>query len=142
MDSTEIENLLKGLENEENASLLELDMSIIKSQKNDILQRMQFSKDDLRTYHKKLSDYRYVDEVKDLRYGSFIRWFNISNTDGIKLSLGGILCDIKVVNDGVHVVCKNFRHKHIQIRMDECIIFQKLSDQERIILDVVGYLNK
>ena len=142
MDSTEIENLLKGLENEENASLLELDMSIIKSQKNDILQRMQFSKDDLKTYHKKLSDYRYVDEVKDLRYGSFIRWFNISHTDDIKLSLGGILCDIKVVNDGIHLVCKNFRHKHIQIRMDECIIFQRLSDQERIILDVVGYLNK
>lgn len=142
MDSTEIENLLKGLENEENTSLLELDMSIIKSQKNDILQRMQFSGKELKYYHKKLDNYRYVDEVKDLRYGAFIRWFNISTTTNIKLSLGGILCDIKVVNDGVHLVCKNFKHKHVQIKMDECIIFQKLSDQERVILDVIGYLNK
>ena len=142
MDSKQIEDLLKGLENEENASLLDLDMSIVKSQKNDILQKMQFSGKDLKHYHKKLSEYRYVDEIKDLRYGSFLRWFNISNTNDIKLSLGGILCDIKVVNDGIHLVCKNFRHKHIQIRMDECIVFQKLSDQERIILDVIGYLNK
>ena len=142
MDSKEIENLLKGLENEENTSLLELDMSIIKSQKNDILQRMQFSGKEIKYYHKKLDNYRYVDEIKDLRYGAFIRWFNISHSTNINLSLGGILCDIKVVNDGIHLVCKNFRHKHIQIRMDECVVFQKLSTQERVILDVVGYLNK
>ena len=142
MDSKQIEDLLKGLENEENASLLDLDMSTVKSQKNDILQKMQFSGKDLKYYHKKLSEYRYVDEIKDLRYGSFLRWFNISNPNDIKLSLGGILCEIKVVSDGIHLICKNFRHKHVQIRMDECIVFQKLTDQERIILDVVGYLNK
>lgn len=142
MNSQEIDNLLKGLDNEENISLLELDMRVIKQQKNDILQRMQFSGDKLKEYHKKLKNYRYIDEIKDLRYGSFLRWFNISKTDNIKLSFGGLLCDIKIVDDGVHLICKNFKNKHMQIKMEECIIFQKLSDQEHVILDVLGYLNK
>ena len=88
MNAEEINNLLKGLDNEQNEGLLELDMRVIKQQKNDILQRMQFSGDILKEYHKKLKNYRYIDEIKDLRYGSFLRWFNIAKTDKIKLSFG------------------------------------------------------
>ena len=39
MNAEEINNLLKGLDNEQNEGLLELDMRVIKQQKNDILQR-------------------------------------------------------------------------------------------------------
>ena len=103
---------------------------------------MQLTGEDLKKYHKTLKNYRYIDEIKDLKYGSFLRWFNLQKDSNLKLVTGGVLCDIKIMDDGVHIVCKNFQNKYMQIRMDECIIFQKLSDQEQIILSAVEYLNK
>ena len=101
---------------------------------------MQFKSYDLKKYHQKLKNYRYVDEVKDLKYGAFIRWFKITDPNNISLVNGAILCDIKIQNDGIHLVFKNFMNRFIQIRMDECILFQKISDQEAIILSVLDYL--
>lgn len=141
MDQKEISKLLKALDNQENESLLELDHSKIKSDKNNILQRMQFSGDDVKKYHKTLKNYRYVDEIKDLKYGAFLRWFNLQKIPDIKLVTGGVLCDIRILDEGVHLVCKNFSNKYMQIKMDECIIFQKITDEERVLLDVMKYLN-
>lgn len=140
MEEEDVANLLNALDNEDNESLLELNPAKIKQQKNDILQRMQFKGQDLKKYHQKLKNYRYVDEVKDLKYGAFIRWFKITDPNNISLVNGAILCDIKIQNDGIHLVFKNFMNRFIQIRMDECILFQKISDQEAIILSVLDYL--
>jgi len=142
MNDDEVSNLLNALDNDDNIGVIDLTPAIVKQQKNDILQRMQFKGEKLKEYHKKLKDYRYIDEVKDLKYGSFLRWFNIKEPNNIKLVSGAVLCDVKLHDDGVHLVMKNLFNRFIQIRMDECIIFQKLSDQEHIILSVLGYLGE
>ena len=38
---------------------------------------MLFERDELKYYHKLLTNYRYVDEIDELRYGSYIRWFKM-----------------------------------------------------------------
>jgi hypothetical protein len=38
-------------------------------------------------------------------------------------------------------LCKN-RHRMMQIKFDEVLIFQKISDQERVILSILDYLDK
>ena len=60
----------------------------------------------------------------------------------ICLTNGGIICDIQVINEEVHVRCFNRYRKIMQIKLDECYIFQKLSDEERVILNVLDYLAK
>jgi hypothetical protein len=37
-------------------------------------------------------------------------------------------------------LCKN-RHRMMQIKFDEALIFQKISDQERVILSILDYLD-
>ena len=41
---------------------------------------------------------------------------------------------------GVHIKCKNRLNNIFEIRLDENIIFQKLTDQEELLLKVIDYL--
>ena len=65
--------------------------SKIKNIKNDILQKLQLDKETLKDYHKKLKNYRYIDEINELKYGNFIRSINLNKEtlDEIKLNNGG-----------------------------------------------------
>lgn len=132
--------LQKALDNENNASIMNLTTKKIKALKNDYLQKLQLSRDKLKDFHKKLQDYRYVDDLTDIQYGRYIRWINLKNPENINLTNGGIIIDIKILSTGIHVVCKNNMNRRFQIKIDENIIFQKLTDQERILISALDYL--
>ena len=134
--------LLKSLDNENNSSMNNLSSKKIKSMKNDYLQQLQLSREKLKEYHTKLKEYRYVDDLSDIQYGRYIRWINLKDPANISLTQGGLIIDIKICQGGIQVVCKNFRNKKFQIKIDECFIFQKLTDQEKIILSALDYLNE
>ena len=136
-----IQELLSALDNEEHSNLLNTSYEKIAKDKNDILQQLQLKNDKLKLYHTKLKDYRYVDELNDLKYGQYLRWINIKNPEKLKLTNGGIFLEIKLLDTGTHMMIKNNMNRIFQIKMDECIVFQKLSDQEKIILLAIKYLN-
>jgi hypothetical protein len=92
-------------------------------------------------YLKKLKGYRYIDEINDLKYGGFIKWIPITDPNYIPLHHCGIICDIKITDSGVLIACKNFMHRHYTFKMDECLIFQKLTSQEQIIINALDHLN-
>lgn len=137
----DIDLLKKALDNDDNASLMNLDHSRIKTIKNDIFQKLHFKPSHTKELLKKLKEYRFVDDLKDIHYGSYIRWINMNNPEDLKLTNGGIVCDIKVT-DIVLIVCKNRFNRYFTIRMDECLIFQKLNNSENIILYAMDHLNK
>ena len=136
-----IQELLSALDNEEHSNLLNTSYEKIAKDKNDILQQLQFNSEKLKLYHTKLKDYRYVDELNDLKYGQYLRWINIKNPERLNLTNGGIFLEIKLLDTGTHMMIKNNMNRIFQIKMDECIVFQKLSDQEKIILLALKYLN-
>jgi len=92
----------------------------------------------------KLKDYKYVDEMSDLKYGTFVRWIPLEDPDNLVLSRGAIFCEMKITDEGVLCVCKNFGYsnKHFSISMDTNLIFQKLTDQELVLLSALDYLVK
>ena len=136
------DNLLNALENESNASIMDLTNAKIKSQKNDILQQLQLPRMELKLFHKKLKHYRYCSDLRDIQFGHYIRWIPLKNPDKIQLTNGGIICDIQIINNCIHIRCKNNRGHIIQFKFDECILFQKISVQEKVILSVLDYLEK
>lgn len=135
----DLEELSNALENEDNECLVHLDNNKIKSIKNDMLQKLGIPSSKLRQYHKSLKNYRYVDELPGIRYGAYIRWISLRDPANIKLTNGGIICDIKIDN-GINIVCKNNQHRLFQLKMGESLIFQKLSEQEQILLSAMDYL--
>ena len=137
-----VDKLLASIDDERHEDIINLNHSRIAKEKNDILQTMQFKGAELKIYHKKLKLYRYVDEINQIKHGNYIRWFNIKEPENIKLATGAFFMEFKIMDKGCHLLCKTMFNKIIQIKLDECIIFQKLSVQEQVILSAVKYLNK
>jgi hypothetical protein len=138
----DMQYLLSALDNETNESIMDLTTSKIKTTKNNILQKLQLNREELKKLHTKLKYYKYVDELHDIQYGAYIRWIPLKNPEKIYLTNGGLICDIKILDEGVHIICKNNMNRFFQIKLDENLIFQKLTDQERTILSVLDYLEK
>ena len=111
----------------------------------------------------KLNDYRYVGEICDLFRGRHIRWIRLLESSSKDLSLrlesaskdlsipvesngaripisnitisnGGIVTDIKFQENGIYIQCKNPRNQFMQFRFDHCLVFQKLTPEECILL--------
>ena len=137
-----VDNLVASIEDQQHEDIINLTRAQIAKEKNDILQTMQFKGSDVKSYCKKLKHYRYVDEINQIKHGNYIRWFNIKDPENIKLVTGAFFMEFKILDEGCHLLCKTIYNKIIQIRLDDCIIFQKLSDQEQIILSAVEYLQK
>ena len=142
MSDLEINKLLLALENESNSSIMNLTTSKIKTIKNNMLQRLGLERDELKKIHKKLKGYRYCSDMNDIQYGYYIRWIPLKNPDNIRLTNGGIIIDIDIINNCVQLRIKNNMNRIFQIKLDECYIFQKITPQEKVILGVLDYLDK
>ena len=141
LNTLDEDKLLQALEDDENKCLLNLTTGKIKSIKNDILQQLSLDREDLIILHDKLREYRYVDEIPDVKYGCYIRWIRLKNPDEIKLTNGGVVIDVSVMKDDIYLTCKNNRNRMFKLKMSENIIFQKLTEQEKILLSVLDYVN-
>ena len=107
--------------------------------KNDSLQRLALPRETLKKYNKALKYYRYVDELQELNFGAYIRWINLTNPENIKLTNGGVVCDIKV-GDEITILCRNKMNYMFQLKFASCLIFQKLTDEEKVLLSALKYL--
>jgi len=137
----ELETLLKSIENEENIHLINLNNKKIKMIKMKILKELHYSKQELLDIMKKLENYRYIDGMNEIKYGTYIRWIKITEPYDLSLSKGGIFCDLSVSDNGVFVIYKNFNHKHYKFKIDDCLIFQKITNEEQILLNALDHLS-
>ena len=140
----DVNKLLKALDDESNENLFNLTTKKILEMNLQILKELELDKNETLELLKKLKEYKYVDEMSDLKYGTYLRWIPISNPENIELTKGAIFCELKITDNGVFIVCKNFGYstKHFQIKMDECLVFQKLTGQEQVLLSALDHLSK
>jgi hypothetical protein len=141
MNETDMLFLEKSLTNECNKNISKLTFDDINKNKEDIISDLYLNKREKDLLLKQLKDYQYIDELPDLVEGRYIRWINIIDPHNIKLTNGGILCEIKM-EDYVTLVMKNKMNRFFQINLDENLIFQKLTDQEKVILYAIDLVNK
>jgi hypothetical protein len=116
------------------------DSQTIKRAKLDMLKTLLDNASEIKEYYKLLKEYRYVDEIDELRFGSYIRWFNITNPDiSLTLLRGGFIADITNKN-GVNILCKN-RNRFFTIKMDKSVIFQKNTNQEKLLIQILDHIH-
>ena len=140
-DAEYIYKLENALEKKKYNSLLNLNNAKISQIKNDILQKMHFKPCIIKKFIKTLKDYRFVDDLQDIHYGSYIRWINMNKLDDLKLTNGGIICDIKMTDTGAMITIKNNINRFFNVKIDENLIFQKLNNEEKIILYALDEVN-
>ena len=139
----DVNKLLKALDDETNETLLNFTTKKIKEMNLKVLKELHLSNADTLELFEKLKSYKYVDEMNELKYGAYIRWIPIEDPTNISLSKGALFCEMKITNDGVFCICKNFGFttRHFQISMDKTLIFQKLTDQELVLLSALDHLS-
>ena len=140
----DIQKLLKALDDETNETLLNFTTDKIKEMNLNILKELQLPKQETLKLLDKLGDYKYVDEMNELKYGAYIRWISIEDPTKIHLTKGALFCEIKITDNGVFCVCKNFgfSQRHFRIAMDKTLIFQRLTEQEQVLLSALDHLAK
>ena len=139
-----VAKLLEALDVETNENIMNLTTAKIKEMNLKILKELRLSKKDTLELLTKLNGYKYVDEMNDLKYGTYLRWIPLNDPENIHLTKGAVFCELNITDNGVLIVCKNLGYstRHFQIKMDECLVFQKLTQQELVLLNALDHLSK
>ena len=138
----DVNKLLTALDNEKNEKIMNYSTKKIKQMNFDILKELHLSKEQTHLILDKLLDYVYVDELNDLREGTYLRWIDLKDPGRLELSRGGIFCETKITDSGIQLVCKNHFGRHFQIKMDEHLLFRKLMGQESVLIQALDILEK
>jgi len=140
-DDLNMELLTKAVENEGNAHILNLTDENVTASKVSIINDIVPDENERQDILEKLNGYVYIDEIHEVRSGTYIRWLNVGDNDNITLEKGGIFCDVRFSDYGMALRCKTFRNKYYEVKMDNIILFRKLTPQERVLLCALTYLN-
>ncbi len=136
----DIEMLMKALDNEDNDLLFNYTSKKIKELNYKILKELELDTKETLDILNKLKEYKYVDEMDELKHGRYLRYICLKDPDDLSLKKGGIFCDTSIHDNGVSLILKTPFNKHFQIKMDEHLIFQKLSPQELVLLSAIDHL--
>lgn len=142
MSSIDIDDLLVALDDADNNSILNMTSEKIKNVKLSALHDLGITNDMVNNMMLTLDNYIYADEIPDLKIGSFIRWISIKDPNKIYLTRGGYICDVNICEKGVYIVMKNQFSKYFQVSLNNCLIFRKLNNEEKILLAAMNYLNQ
>lgn len=91
-------------------------------------------------FYSKLAGYRLIGNIYELHKGKHIRWIRYNSPD--KITNGAIVAEIKFCDNGTHVLCRTIQNRVFQIKYDDCLIFQKLTTGEQLILMAYEYSKK
>jgi hypothetical protein len=107
-----------------------------------VLNDLDISSKQRRELVQKLKQYQYIDEMNQLKSGSYIRWISMKSTE-IKLMQGALFCEYMINDSGIYLLLKSFRgNKIFQIPFDSNLIFQKLTNGQEILLATMNYILK
>ena len=146
----DIDSLLAKIEKNDNNYLENKRLSDISKDVFDAMSELNLNgdNDSAMDFCNRLSGYRYVERICDLRNGKMMRWIRRPSNNGsekshkVNLTNGGILMNIKIENSGVQLLCRNNANRFFNIKFDDCLVFQKLSMEEQLILMSYEYIDK
>ncbi len=96
---------------------------------------------------KRLVGYRYVDQLDELHVGKFTRWIQkYALSPDVKFEYvvqrGGFLTSIDFTDNGIVLTIKMWNNRLYKIAFDNCLIYQKLSVGEELILMTSDYIEE
>jgi hypothetical protein len=141
-DDLNVEQILQTMDNKKSEYILGLTTKKLKSFNHKVLKQLKLNKRTIKDFTRKIDGYKCVDELDEITYGKYVRWITLKDDpEQMKLTTGGIVCEIKIGNAGIQVTCKNFMNRYFKFILDECVVFQKLSAQEAVLMSALDQLD-
>lgn len=126
--------ILESIESVKNDFLENQTIDSISTNVFDSLVQLQIDKDIVQSHCDKLIGYRYVDELHLLHKGKYVRWIRHDMPD--KLVKGAVVVDIQFGDFGANILCRLVTGEFMKYRFDKCNTYQKLTDEEQLILTI------
>jgi hypothetical protein len=128
----------------ENNTIANTSKREIDERRHEILSSLNLTPEKLAEFERKLAMYRVIENPYDLKHCQMIRWIPLRSLEARPyVTLGGTLFKIREnLEDGTHnITIRNIKRFVFNIRFEANIVFQRLSQEELLILSVVEYIN-
>ena len=89
----DVNKLLKALDDDSNEQLLNFTSKKIMEMNLKIINELQLERKEALDLMQKLKGYRYIDELDDLKYGTYIRWIPLDDPKNIYITKGSLFCE-------------------------------------------------
>jgi hypothetical protein len=135
-----IDELLDNLEIDESEYLETATLESTKDAVVAAINELPISEFKRDSFAKSLSNYRFIDQLCDMRTNRYSRWISLKNPE--TLLRGGTVVDIKIMKN-IQILVKTHGpfHSFVTCIFDENVrFFQKLTDDETLILMSNAYL--
>jgi hypothetical protein len=139
----DINAILSAMNKTENNTIANLTMKKIATRRHEILSSLNLTPEKMEEFERKLPMYRVIENPYDLKHNQLIRWIPLRSLETRPyITLGGTLFRVRQnPEDGIHVVTiRNVKHFVFNIKFELNVVFQRLSQEEMLILRAVEYV--
>jgi hypothetical protein len=133
----DVNELIEALDNEKNENLVNFTTKKINKIKRNILKKLGATKEQMEQILPRLEGYQYVDEIQNFQLTQYLKSIPLDKNDLI-LYNRGLFYGTKIGKTGILVLCKNKRFRCV--KLENNIFFQKLTNQQLIILSAMDHL--
>ena len=139
----DINAILSAMNKTENSTIANLTLKKIAARRHEILSSLNLTPEKMAEFERKLVMYRVIESPHDLKHNQLIRWIPMRSLETRPyLTLGGTLFRVREnLDEGVHVVTiRNVKRFVFNIKFEVNVVFQRLSQDEMLILRAVEYV--
>lgn len=139
----DINAILSAMNKRENNTIANMTLKKIEARRHEILSSLNLTPEKMEEFERKLHMYRVIEDPHDLKHNQLIRWIPLRSLETRPyVTLGGCLFRIKQnETDGIHIVTiRNVKRFVFNIKFELNVVFQRLSQEELLILRAVEFV--
>ena len=139
----DINAILSAMNKAENNTIANMTLKKITARRHEILSSLNLTSEKMEEFERKLHMYRVIENPYDLKHNQLIRWIPLRSLETRPyVTLGGTLFRVREnTEEKVHVVTiRNIKKFVFNIRFELNVVFQRLSQEELMILRAVEYV--
>jgi hypothetical protein len=139
----DINAILSAMNKRENNTIANMTLKKIAARRHEILSSLNVTPEKMEEFERKLHMYRVIEDPHDLKHNQLIRWIPLRSLETRPyVTLGGCLFSVKQNDtDGLHTVTiRNVKRFVFNIKFELNVVFQRLSQEELLILRAVEFV--
>jgi hypothetical protein len=139
----DVNAILSAMTKTENSTIANMTLKKIAARRHEVLSTMNLTPEKMAEFERKLQMYRVIETPDELKHNQLIRWIPLRSLETRPyITLGGCLFRVRYnEEDSLHIVTiRNVKRFVFNIKFELNAVFQRLSQEELLILHAVEYV--
>ena len=139
----DVNAILSAMTKTENSTIANMTLKKIAARRHEVLSSMNLTPEKMAEFERKLQMYRVIENPDELKHNQLIRWIPLRSLETRPyVTLGGCLFRVRYnEEESLHIVTiRNVKRFVFNIKFELNAVFQRLSQEELLILHAVEYI--